>query len=322
MSLCLRFHPVAPFRLDLTVWALRRRAHNAIDQWDGERWRRVLAIRGAAVEVAARQTGSAHDPEVEVEIFGTRSRSAADELAATVRRILGIDIDLAPFYRLAARDVHLSPIVHRLRGMKPPRFPSLFEALANAIACQQVSLTAGMHVLNRLIEKFGCPCAESGRATAYAFPEADAVRYADPATLRTIGFSRQKAQSLIEVADACARQGDYGSDALEGLDNEAVFERLCELRGVGRWSAEYTMLRGLGRLNVFPADDIGGQNKLKTWLKLRGKLNYDKVRQRLSRWHSYQGLVYFHLLVNDLAERGFAASGERYAGASVVSQKT
>ena len=38
--------PRAPFRLDLTAWALRRRAHNAIDRWNGSRYERVLSVDG------------------------------------------------------------------------------------------------------------------------------------------------------------------------------------------------------------------------------------------------------------------------------------
>ena len=45
----------APFRLDLTVWTLRRRIDNLVDRWDGETYRRVLPWRNEAVEIAVRQ---------------------------------------------------------------------------------------------------------------------------------------------------------------------------------------------------------------------------------------------------------------------------
>jgi DNA-3-methyladenine glycosylase II len=51
--------PVPPFRLDLTVWALRRRARNAIDRWDGTAYRRVIIVAGRPTELAVRQAGSA-----------------------------------------------------------------------------------------------------------------------------------------------------------------------------------------------------------------------------------------------------------------------
>jgi DNA-3-methyladenine glycosylase II len=55
--LTLLIRPVAPFRLDLTVWALRCRARNAIDLWDGTTYRRVVVIEGRPAEIAGRQTG-------------------------------------------------------------------------------------------------------------------------------------------------------------------------------------------------------------------------------------------------------------------------
>jgi hypothetical protein len=49
--------PNSPFRLDLTAWALRRRARNKIDRWDGVTYRRVIAVSGRPTEVAVRQEG-------------------------------------------------------------------------------------------------------------------------------------------------------------------------------------------------------------------------------------------------------------------------
>jgi DNA-3-methyladenine glycosylase II len=69
--------------------------------------------------------------------------------------LLGLQVDLEPFYRLAATDVRLSALAERFRGLKPPRFPTLFEALVNAIACQQITLTFGIRLLNRLAERYG-----------------------------------------------------------------------------------------------------------------------------------------------------------------------
>src|SRR6266550_3148786 len=88
------------------------------------------------------------------------------------------------------------------------------------------------------------------------------------------------------------------------LEGDALLEQLHALRGVGRWSAEYVSLRGLGRLQVFPGDDVGAQNKLQRYLGLRKPPSYDTVRRRLAQWGDYAGLIYFHLLLHGLAEKG------------------
>jgi DNA-3-methyladenine glycosylase II len=86
--------------------------------------------------------------------------------------------------------------------------------------------------------------------------------------------------------------------------------RLCTLRGVGRWTAEYVLLRGLGRLHVFPGDDVGARNNLQRWLGILEPLDYDGVQRVLARWQPFQGLVYLHLLLWGLQpEHGRPARG-------------
>jgi DNA-3-methyladenine glycosylase II len=122
--------------------------------------------------------------------------------------------------------------------------------------------------------------------------------------LQPLGFSLQKARAIIELASSIVDKR-LNLEELENLDNEAALELLRKLRGIGRWSAEYVLLRGLGRLNVFPADDVGARNKLKDWLNLSGSLDYEAVRRSISKWEAYGGLIYFHMLLKGLAEKGY-----------------
>jgi DNA-3-methyladenine glycosylase II len=84
---------------------------------------------------------------------------------------------------------------------------------------------------------------------------------------------------------------------------------LRELRGVGRWTAEYVLLRGLGRLHVFPGDDIGARKNLQRWLGLLEPLDYDGVRRALAQWAPFQGMVYLHLLLTTLQLERESGSG-------------
>src|SRR5512139_3899613 len=76
----LLLEPLPPFRLDLTVWALRRRPANTVDRWDGETYRRVIELGGEAVEIAVVQTGPADAPELRVDVAGRHDRK--QEVAA------------------------------------------------------------------------------------------------------------------------------------------------------------------------------------------------------------------------------------------------
>jgi DNA-3-methyladenine glycosylase II len=75
-----------------------------------------------------------------------------------------------------------------------------------------------------------------------------------------------------------------------------------------RWSAEYALLRGLGRMHVFPGDDVGARANLARQLAVTGVDDYEAVRRTVASWHPHEGLVYFHLLLDRLASRGVIAS--------------
>jgi DNA-3-methyladenine glycosylase II len=295
--------PLSPFRLDLTVWTLRRRAHNIVDRWDGTTYRRVLPLPEGPVEVAVSQPTSSEEARLQVAVAG-QSVSAAIRAAVTMslERLLGLRIDMTEFYQFAAHRPRLTPLADRFRGMKPPRFATVFECTINAIACQQMSLTLGIHLLNRLTSAYGAKLAVSGE-TVYAFPRPIDLARLVPEELRQYGFSHQKSRAIIELAQLITA-GHLDLERYADLSDIEAVRRITQLRGLGRWSAEYILLRGIGRTHVFPGDDVGARKNLQRWLRLSKPLDYEGVRRVLLRWNRFAGLVYFHLLLDRLAEAG------------------
>jgi len=121
-----------------------------------------------------------------------------------------------------------------------------------------------------------------------------------PEKCRAAGFSHQKVRALLDLAGAIARR-DLDLEAFAGESDRVVRQRLLELRGVGRWTAEYVLLRGLGRLHIFPGDDVGAQKRLVRWLGRSGPMDYADVCRAVERWQPYAGLGYFHLLLDGLS---------------------
>ncbi len=298
-----RVRPVPPFRLDLTVWVLKRRPEYVIDRWDGKTYRRTLTIADQSVALAISQVGDPDSPELEITANGD-SREPLDGQLVTqeVEQLLGTRVDLTDFYGLAESDERLSPLVTQFMGFKPTRYPTLFECLTNAITCQLVSLNVGLRVVSRLVQRYGTP-GNGHPEQPPAFPSTAHVADADPDDLRAMGYSRQKARALIELAQGL-ETGDIDLEPLAGLDDATAIKRLTALRGVGRWTAEYALLRGLGRLHVFPGDDVGARNTLQQWSEVGEALNYDGVRQLLSDWQPYAGLIYFQMLLLGLEAHG------------------
>jgi len=298
----LTLRPIPPFRLDYTVWALRRRERNLIDRWDGVTYRRVVVIDGRATELAIRQPDSKGGSTILVVATpAPLNASQKHELRSIVDRLLGLQIDLTEWYRIAEADARLGVLARRFRGMKPPRFPTVFEALMNGFACQQLSLEVGLELLNRLAvvsgHKFG---EESG--LSYAFPSPTDLLRLPVDAYRAIGFSGQKTKAIRQLAVATTL--GLALDSLVDLEDAAVRERLLALHGVGRWTAEYVLLRGLGRLDTFPGDDVGARKRLAKWLGCSAQLDYDAVAAVVDRWQPFAGLVYFHLLLQGLSEKG------------------
>jgi DNA-3-methyladenine glycosylase II len=299
--------PIPPFRLDFTVWALRRRPRNAIDRWDGATYRRIVMIGRRATELAIRQSGSPAAPRIIVTATpALRTSAEKRQVRSIVDRLLGLDIDLSEWYRVARQDRRLAELADRFRGVKPPRFPTVFEALVNAFACQQLSLVVGLELLNRLAVV--CDVRRgSGAAARYAFPAPRDVAERPPADFRAIGFSRQKVRALLALARGIETNA-IDLDMLSADSDEEVRMKLLELRGVGRWTAEYVSLRGLGRLHVFPGDDVGAQKSLGRWLGRPAPLDYRGVATAVERWNPYAGMVYFHLLLDGLVRAGALAA--------------
>jgi DNA-3-methyladenine glycosylase II len=187
-----------PFRLDLTVWALRRRTKNAVDQWDGRQYSRVVVADGDLVRLTVNR-------ETELKLIVTVESStriserARKEASLLVEKLLGLAVDMQPFYDLARDDTVIGPLVERFLGVRPPRFPTVFEGLINSIACQQVTLDLGIALLNRLSERFGAQFLTSG-AVLHAFPTPADLADVPEESIRELGFSHQKARAIKELS--------------------------------------------------------------------------------------------------------------------------
>lgn len=291
-----------PFRLDLTVWALRRRRRNIIDSWDGTRYTRVFSFCENPVKVTIEQQGRA--PLINITTLSLSPIPAMQvNLTSLLNKMLGLKINLEPFYQFAKKEKKLLPLVKQFMGLKPPRFPSIFESLANAIACQQLSLEVAITLLNRLTQNYGLAFQE-GDETHYAFPNPQKIMHCRVQDLRELGFSYKKSEALIGLATAITMQKESFSQ-LEKKSSKDIENLLSELKGIGRWSIEYALLRGLGRTEIMPGDDVGLQRSLKQLFGFKDSPRYDTIQKVTEKWDPFAGLIYFHLLLKGLKEKGF-----------------
>jgi DNA-3-methyladenine glycosylase II len=285
----------APFRLDLTVSALRRTSTNLVDVYtEDERYLRALGGFANPVVVSVAQAAS---DRLVVTITGPAGGSTeVAGVLATVRRILGTEQDVSDFHRRAQAVPWLLPLAQRWRGLKPPSYPSLFEACANAILFQQVSLHAATAIMRRMLGSIGVRVEHEG-VPLIVFPGVEQFLAADIAVIRRAGVSESKLGTLRRASEAIATSA-LSEAALRVLPSAEAALALRGIKGIGAWTAAVILLRGFGRLDVFPEGDSGVAANL---ARVAGeRLNAEPIAKLLG---SQRGMLYFCLLLARLEER-------------------
>jgi DNA-3-methyladenine glycosylase II len=289
-----------PFHLEATVRVLQRRPTNLVDVWAEERYLRVLTTADglALVEVANR--GTIDDPDVRFAVLQDNlSSTARAALSHAVAKMLGLDIDARPLQRLAEADPRLGVTALALRGMRPPRFAELFETFARVVPFQQLSLDAGEAVVGRLVQRFGA-FLEHGGSRFYAFPTPQVIAEARLTALKNCGLSLRKAETLRLVA-RMIESGKLTEESLSRVSSAEAIRSLTEVKGIGPWTATLIMLRGLGRLDVFPPGDVGVTRGLSKLMHLEPGSSLDRVVRRFG---DRRGYLYFYSLGSALLARG------------------
>jgi DNA-3-methyladenine glycosylase II len=293
----------APFHLEATVRVLQRRPANAVDLWERGAYGRVLTLSRGAVLIEVRSHGTVDNPDLRLSIrAGDTSARTRAEAGATVRRMLGLDIDPAPLQRSVDAQSSIRATCSALRGMRPPRFASLFETFASIVPFQQLSLDAGIAIVARLVMRFGSRLERDGRRFR-AFPTASRVAKARVASLRSCGLSRQKAMTLVGLA-RLIEAGELIEADLAGMSTSAALARLTALPGIGPWSAALMLLRGLGRLDVFPPGDVGAARGLRALTGLKPRA----LKPFIERFGEHRGYLYFCALGASLLSKGYIHS--------------
>jgi DNA-3-methyladenine glycosylase II len=213
--------------------------------------------------------------------------------------VLGLDVDPGPLQLRAEAERALRPTALALRGMRPPRFAGLFEAFANVVPFQQLSLDAGVAIVGRLVERFGRHVEHAGRRF-HAFPEAGAIAEARLEALRRCGLSSRKAAALRSLARA-VQSGELTAESLSRMSTSDALKMLAELPGIGPWSASVVLLRGLGRLDVFPPGDVGAQRGLRAVMHLDTRRPLGRIVEGFG---DHRGYLYFCALGGGLLAKG------------------
>jgi len=297
-----------PLDVAATLARYRLWGEDPANRVDDGVFRRVLRHEGALVPYEVRWSGAVEEMRLAIAVPGVRSAAVAALAAAEVRRVFGLDFDLAGFYRMAKADPALALLVVPLYGMRPTLAPTALEMLVGSITAQQVNLSFAFACRARLVRRYGTVVAAGG-AEVWAFPDARALAAARVRELRTLKYSTRKAEYIRDLARAVTA-GTLDLDALGAATNADVIARLTALRGLGRWTADWYLARCCGRGDVCPAGDLAVRKAFEHYYGRGRTLSEEAIRRRARTWGPYQNLAVHYLLA------GMRLAGRRVGGDS------
>lgn len=173
--------------------------------------------------------------------ISNRIRAAALD---RVRFFLSLDDDLNAFYSIARRDPLFASIVEQLYGLHQVKFMTPFENACWAVLSQRVPITVARELKHALVDKFGSQLEVNGKRYQ-AFPEPAQLARTSPKELNGMIKNERKADYMRAVIDAFQ---NVDEEFLRVGDYDAVRSWLLGIKGIGEWSADFILLRGLGRM--------------------------------------------------------------------------
>ncbi len=220
---------------------------------------------------------------------------SSGELKKQALFLWGLD-DAEDHHESMISDLDMAPLLERFGGLRIVRAPDLYEALLVAVIGQQVSVRAAQSIRRQLMQNLGTRVTvdnEPSREYHYLYPTPKQMIKAEPG-LSKQGLSRQKSAYLVEIAHRAAA-GELDRGAFANLSDEEAIRRLCEIKGVGRWTAEVALMRGLGRNDVFAAGDLGLQVAVQELRGLRKRPSEKALRKIAERWKGWRSYAAFYL---------------------------
>jgi len=230
---------------------------------------------------------------------GSRKKKTAllDEFKKQSLFLWGLDHDAEDLHASMNSDRDMAPLLERFGPLRIVRAPDLYEALLVAVIGQQVSVLAAQSVRRRLMRNLGTRVTvgkAGGQENYYLYPAAQQLIEAGEKGLGGQGLSRQKSAYLLGIARRAAT-GELDREAFAKLSDEDALSRLREIKGVGRWTAEIALMRGLGRNDVFAAGDLGLQVAVQALRGMRKRPSEKTLRKIAERWKGWRSYAAFYL---------------------------
>ena len=279
-----------PIDLPISLAPLGRSGDDGIDRWDGTTLVRTLrGDDGSPIPIVATVAGDTASPALDVAAALTAG-GVADAVRATF-------VSPPPSLgKLGDEDEAVGRLIRLHPGVVPVLYPDPLTGLIRSISAQQVNLRWAATVRRRIAERYGTRH-EVGGTFVYSL-HAGPLASATVEELFKLQLTQAKARSVIAVGEAGVA-GALNYKALAVMSDEELISHLTEIRGIGRWSAEWFLARTLGRPRVV-AGDLGVRKAVGQMYLAGAVPSEDDVRRLTAHW-GYAATHVQALALHDLA---------------------
>ncbi|MBE9180455.1 DNA-3-methyladenine glycosylase 2 family protein [Oculatella sp. LEGE 06141] len=264
------------------------RATPGLEQASMEGYRRAIAIGEHHGIVEVRPVAS--QPYLIAHICFPDVRLLA-QIVERLRRMFDLSAHIREIAAHFESDPLLAPVVAKQPGLRIPGAFDSFELGVRAILGQQVSVATATTLAGRLVKTYGEPLSVVGLpcpdpALRAVFPRPDVLATAD---LATLGITQSRARAIAAFAATTAAHPRFLTDC---HSLESAVQTLCQLPGIGEWTAQYIAMRALGEPDAFPATDLG---LLRSMAVLGHPVTKAQLADRSQAWRPWRAYAAMHL---------------------------
>ena len=298
----LSFRP--PYHWRAMLDFLAPRATPGVEVVENDVYRRTVSVNG--VDGYFEVSVDEHDALlVRIDFSDPRSLFGIVE---RIRAMFDVNADWLSIAKTLRSERLLGAIVKSEPGIRVPGCWNGFELAVRAILGQQVTVRGATLLAGRLTAEFGKKFAGPNGLT-HLFPSAETL---SSAKLTSVGLTGARAETIRALARSVAS----GRIKFEGvIDSEEFLRRLCEIAGIGAWTAQYVAMRALGEPDAFPSSDLG-------LLRASGLETSRELEARAAPWRpwrAYAAMYLWRIAAKQIREDKARVRKEHVANGSDVS---
>lgn len=295
--------PQAPYNFPLVLDILRRYAHPTLDHVrDNAYWRALHVNDGVSAGLALVRVDLSANDDLEVSLVTATGDVDDNALLADVRHILGLDIDVPPFYTYARTQPELWQVVASLEGIRSLRTASVFEGLCMTIIEQQIAWTAAQRAQRWLVEWGGHVIHYEGDPY-FAFPTPEQLANATEEILTPLKITFKRMRLMIHVAQMVIN-GEIDLERLKSTTPQEAYDVLTSIKGVGHWTAAWTLARTQGSFAYVGHNDVALQAAVNHYFYGgTGKIPQEQVTETFDRYGEHAGLAAHYTILRWVLDR-------------------